>query len=97
MPLVNRRDPGALPPPLAPSEANKGLLNLITRGFIPNGVDLTPAFVRAPAPVLCGPSRLHPWEEQFYKGTVAVSPSQVTHERAHMYLYVKGHPALLIG
>ena len=71
LPLPNRRDPGAAYPPIPAGDAGKGLLNLITRGFIPSHADLTPAFVRAPAPVLCGPARVHPWEEQFSKATVA--------------------------
>jgi hypothetical protein len=63
----NRNDPGAPPPRLTHKDVQRGMVELVNRGLVPKYVDLTPAFVKAPAPVLCGPVRMHPWDEQFVK------------------------------
>jgi hypothetical protein len=47
LPTVNKRDPTALPPELREDDARRGVLDLLTRGFLPADVDLTPAFSTA--------------------------------------------------
>lgn len=41
------------PPPITEDDINKGMINLLNRGIIPKDVDLTPAFEKGAAPVLC--------------------------------------------
>lgn len=54
LPKINRIDPLAPPPLITGKDVEKGIYDLVTRGLIPNHVDMTPAFIQAPAPVLCG-------------------------------------------
>lgn len=44
LPSVNKRDPTAMAPELEASDATRGVLDLLNRGFLPANVDLTPAF-----------------------------------------------------
>ncbi|KAE9361602.1 hypothetical protein PF008_g881 [Phytophthora fragariae] len=44
LPSVNKVDPGAPTPELREEDAKHGVLNLVTRGFLPAYADLTPAF-----------------------------------------------------
>jgi hypothetical protein len=41
------------PPPITEDDINKGMINLLNKGIIPRDVDLTPAFEKGAAPVLC--------------------------------------------
>ena len=41
---MNRDDPSAPRPNITEQDANGGVLNLLNRGFLPSGIDLTPAF-----------------------------------------------------
>lgn len=41
------------PSPITEDDINKGMINLLNRGIIPKDVDLTPAFEKGAAPVLC--------------------------------------------
>ena len=50
----NRSDPSAAPPRLTHKDVQRGMAELVNRGLVPKYVDLTPAFIKAPAPVLCG-------------------------------------------
>ena len=63
----NRNDPGAPPPRLAHKDVQRGMAELVNRGLVPKYVDLTPAFIKTPAPVLCGPVQMHQWDEQFVR------------------------------
>eukprot|EP00945_MAST-04E_sp_MAST-4E-sp1_P006243 g6243.t1 len=67
LPKRNRVDPAAPPPEIAEEDIQKGMLNLINRGFIPPNVDLSAAFSRGPPPVTQAPVQLHDWTEQFMK------------------------------
>ena len=62
-----RNDPGAPPPRLSHKDVQRGMAELVNRGLVPKYVDLTPAFVKTPAPVLCGQVSMHPWDEQFIR------------------------------
>ncbi|ETV97891.1 hypothetical protein, variant [Aphanomyces invadans] len=44
LPKMNRLDPTAPPPALLDDDARGGVHNLLTRGFLPPSVDVTPAF-----------------------------------------------------
>ncbi|OWZ21098.1 hypothetical protein PHMEG_0004391 [Phytophthora megakarya] len=44
LPSVNKADPSAPTPELREEDAKHGVLNLVTRGFLPAYADLTPAF-----------------------------------------------------
>uniref|UniRef100_A0A7S0VNS7 IQCH-like ATP-grasp domain-containing protein n=1 Tax=Hemiselmis tepida TaxID=464990 RepID=A0A7S0VNS7_9CRYP len=67
LPASVRGDPQGVPPKLTQKDVSRGMEDLMNRGFIPKHVDLTPAFVKMPAPVLCGQVQMHPWTEQFVK------------------------------
>ncbi len=67
LPKRNRVDPAAEPPAIAEEDIQRGMLNLINRGFIPANVDLSAAFSRGPPPVTQAPVQLHDWTEQFAK------------------------------
>ncbi len=67
LPRQNRINPSAPPPEIAEEDIQKGMLNLINRGFIPPNVDLSAAFSRGPPPVTQAPVQLHDWTEQFAK------------------------------
>mmetsp|Transcript_30 Transcript_30/g.78 ORF Transcript_30/g.78 Transcript_30/m.78 type:complete len:1089 (+) Transcript_30:71-3337(+) len=67
LPKLNRIDPHAAPPPITGKDVERGIYDLVNRGLIPGHVDLTPAFIQAPAPVLCGQVSLHPWEDQYVR------------------------------
>ena len=67
LPRKNRINPAAHPPEIAEEDIQKGMLNLINRGFIPPNVDLSAAFSRGPPPVTQAPMQLHDWTEQFAK------------------------------
>ena len=67
LPSTVRNDPQAMPPKLTSKDVSRGMMDLMDRGLIPKHVDLTPAFVKMPAPVLCGQVHMHPWTEQFVK------------------------------
>jgi hypothetical protein len=41
------------PPPITEEDINKGMINLLNRGVIPKDVDLTPAFEKGAAPIMC--------------------------------------------
>ena len=41
------------PPPITEDDINKGMINLLNRGIIPKDVDLTPAFEKGAAPIMC--------------------------------------------
>ena len=62
-----RKDPSAPPPRLTAKDVGRGMQQLVERGLVPKHVDLTPAFVKTPAPVLCGQVPMHAWEDQFVK------------------------------
>ncbi|RLN89870.1 hypothetical protein BBJ28_00006259 [Nothophytophthora sp. Chile5] len=47
LPSVNKVDPGAATPELFEEDARHGVLDLVTRGFLPAHADLTPAFASA--------------------------------------------------
>ena len=49
-----RHDPHGVPAKLTQKDVARGMEDLMNRGFIPRHIDLTPAFVKMPAPVLCG-------------------------------------------
>lgn len=59
LPAGVRGDPHAAPPRLTQKDVARGMEELVNRGMIPKHIDLTPAFVKMPAPVLCGQSRPH--------------------------------------
>jgi len=69
-------NPQAPPPNIRPEDVSRGLLSMINRGLLPEHVDLTPALVRAPAPALQAPVRMHAFQEQFNKnlGPAYTSP-----------------------
>lgn len=67
LPAKNRNDPGAPPPRLTHKDVQRGMSELVNRGLVPKYVDLTPAFIKTPAPVLCGPVQMHQWDEQFVR------------------------------
>eukprot|EP00960_Hanusia_phi_P071923 767666-Hanusia_phi.AAC.2 len=75
LPAAVRRDPSAPPPRLTQRDIHKGMSELVNKGLIPKYVDLTPAFVRTPAPVLCGPVQMHPWDEQFVRQEPYTNPT----------------------
>uniref|UniRef100_A0A7S4HAW2 IQCH-like ATP-grasp domain-containing protein n=1 Tax=Guillardia theta TaxID=55529 RepID=A0A7S4HAW2_GUITH len=75
LPAAVRRDPSAPPPRLTQKDIHKGMSELVNKGLIPKYVDLTPAFVRTPAPVLCGPVQMHPWDEQFVRQEPYTNPT----------------------
>ena len=67
LPAKNRNDPGAPPPRLTHKDVQRGMEQLVNRGLVPKYVDLTPAFIKTPAPVLCGQVQMHQWDEQFVR------------------------------
>jgi hypothetical protein len=57
LPRENRIDPQAAVPAISESDAMGGVMNLIERGLIPNGVDLAPAFADSGATPLMSQTR----------------------------------------
>ena len=55
------------PPPINEDDINKGMINLLNRGIIPKDVDLTPAFEKGAAPVMCRGIKFYDKREQNVK------------------------------
>lgn len=87
-----RNDPGAPPPRLAQKDVGRGMNELVNRGLIPKYVDLTPAFIQTPAPVLCGQVQMHPWSQQFVKQEPYTNPLGFNMSGVKMDLIGKAEP-----
>lgn len=51
LPALNRADPSAPAPTVSERDIQAGLYSMISRGFVPRGTDLGPAFEYGPAPL----------------------------------------------
>ena len=51
LPAINRADASAPPPRVSERDIQAGLYSMISRGFVPKGTDLGPAFEYGPAPL----------------------------------------------
>ncbi|DAZ95854.1 TPA: hypothetical protein N0F65_009128 [Lagenidium giganteum] len=68
LPSVNKNDARAPMPELTALDARTGMLSLINRGFLPAGVDLTPAFAYGHGSVIKNASAKihHRWEQPMH-------------------------------
>ena len=65
------------PPPITEDDINKGMINLLNKGIIPRDVDLTPAFEKGAAPVLCRGIKFYDKREQNVKREVQTGLNNV--------------------
>jgi hypothetical protein len=65
------------PPPITEDDINKGMINLLNKGIIPKDVDLTPAFEKGAAPVLCRGVKFYDKREQNVKREVQTGLNNV--------------------
>jgi hypothetical protein len=65
------------PPPITEDDINKGMINLLNKGIIPRDVDLTPAFEKGAAPVLCRGIKFYDKREQNVKREILTGPANV--------------------
>lgn len=76
LPSVNKYDPAAQPPELTERDAKAGVLSLLNRGFLPVGVDLTPAFATSQSSIMKnGRLKIHNRLEQPAKSIPYTNPS----------------------
>lgn len=76
LPSVNKYDPAAQPPELTEQDAKTGVLSLLNRGFLPVGVDLTPAFATSQSSIMKnGKLKIHNRLEQPAKAIPYTNPS----------------------
>lgn len=76
LPSVNKYDPAAQPPELTEQDAKAGVLSLLNRGFLPVGVDLTPAFATNQSSIMKnGRLKIHNRLEQPVKSIPYTNPS----------------------
>lgn len=73
LPAVNRRDPGAPPPPITEKDVKAGIYSLVNRGMLPGHVDVTQAFTEGQT-LVAGRAAVHDWSEQFAPATTYTSP-----------------------
>mmetsp|Transcript_157923 Transcript_157923/g.291087 ORF Transcript_157923/g.291087 Transcript_157923/m.291087 type:complete len:1101 (-) Transcript_157923:39-3341(-) len=71
LPRPNRLDPLADPPALTEGDLEKGLFNLVNRGFIPPAADVTPALERGVPVVLQRPAPLYDKAQRNQKREIA--------------------------
>lgn len=65
------------PPPITEDDINKGMFNLLNKGIIPRDVDLTPAFEKGAAPVLCRGIKFYDKREQNVKREILTGPANI--------------------
>jgi hypothetical protein len=65
------------PPPITEDDINKGMINLLNKGIIPRDVDLTPAFEKGAAPVLCRGIKFYDKREQNVKREILTGPANI--------------------
>ena len=65
------------PPPITEDDINKGMINLLNKGIIPRDVDLTPAFEKGAAPVICKGVKYYDKREANVKREILTGPSNI--------------------
>ncbi len=68
---------GNEPPPITEDDINKGMINLLNRGVVPKDVDLTPAFEKGAAPVMCRGVKFYDKREANVKRDILTGPTNV--------------------
>lgn len=65
------------PPPITEDDINKGMINLLNKGIIPRDVDLTPAFEKGAAPVMCKGIKFYDKREANVKREIQTGPANI--------------------